>query len=132
MPQIEIRHHTIPERLAYLAGKLREGDVSAEAVALALEVLADEITEAAAGSVTTELQGNLAGLDAAGALGGIRAIVAERLRQVREGFVPPEERATLGAMALIAGRDDVMPAAERYANAGALLAAIIDKTEGGQ
>jgi hypothetical protein len=132
MPEIGIRRRTIPDRLAYLAGKLREGDRHRESVALALEVLADEIGEAAAGSATTELQGNLAGLDAAGALGGIRAIVAERLRQVREGFVPPEERATLGVMALIAGRDDVMPAAERYANAGALLAAIIDKTEGGQ
>lgn len=43
MPEIEIKRRTIPDRLAYLAAKLREGDIPAEAVALALEVLADEI-----------------------------------------------------------------------------------------
>jgi hypothetical protein len=85
------------------------------------------ITDAA----MAELKDHLVELDAADALGGIRAIVTERLRQVREGY-ELKERWTVGAMALIAGRDDAMPARSRYANAAALLAAGIDKTEGGQ
>jgi hypothetical protein len=43
--EIEIRQRSIPGRLGYLAARLREGTVTAEAVALALEVLADEIAE---------------------------------------------------------------------------------------
>lgn len=69
---------------------------------------------------------DLIALDEAGAISGIRAVAAERLRQVREGY-ELKERWTVGAMALIAGRDDVMPARSRYANAAALLAAAIDR-----
>ena len=43
MTAIEIRHRTVPERLAYLAAKLREDAHSWDAVAIALEVLADEM-----------------------------------------------------------------------------------------
>ena len=46
MTTLEIRRRTIPERLAYLAAKLREEEDYRESVALALEVLADEIAEA--------------------------------------------------------------------------------------
>ena len=46
MTEIKITRRTIPERLAYLAGKLREGDGHREAAALALEVLAGEMTDA--------------------------------------------------------------------------------------
>ena len=46
MTTLEIRCRTIPERLAYLAAKLREEKDWRESVALALEVLADEIAEA--------------------------------------------------------------------------------------
>jgi hypothetical protein len=45
MTAIEIRHRTIPERLAWLAAKLREGDKYRESVAIALDVLAEELTE---------------------------------------------------------------------------------------
>jgi hypothetical protein len=41
---IELRQRSIPDRLAYLAGKIREG-ADREAVALALDVLAEEMTE---------------------------------------------------------------------------------------
>jgi hypothetical protein len=71
---------------------------------------------------------DLAELDEAGALAGVRAIIAERLRQVREGQQLHEFLITC-AMALIAGQDRVMPARDRYANAAALLAAVIDSTE---
>ncbi len=42
---VGIRRRTIPERLAWLAAKLREGDKYRESVALALEVLADELAD---------------------------------------------------------------------------------------
>jgi hypothetical protein len=42
---IEIRRRTIPERLAWLAAKLRESDKYRESVALALDVLAEELTK---------------------------------------------------------------------------------------
>ena len=42
MTALEIRHRTVPDRLAYLAAKLREGDKHREAVAIGLELLADE------------------------------------------------------------------------------------------
>jgi hypothetical protein len=38
-----LRRRSIPGRLRYLAGKLREGDQNRDAVMLALEALADEM-----------------------------------------------------------------------------------------
>jgi hypothetical protein len=58
---------------------------------------------------------DLIALDEAGAISGIRAVTAERLRQVRESY-ELNERRPVGAMALIAARDDVMPARSRYAS----------------
>ena len=40
---VGIRHRTIPERLAWLAARLREEKDWREPVALALDVLADEL-----------------------------------------------------------------------------------------
>ena len=45
---VEIRHRTIPERLAWLAARLREEKDWREPVALALDVLAGEVAEQAA------------------------------------------------------------------------------------
>lgn len=42
MAEVNLKQRSIPDRLAYLAGKLRDG-TDREAVALALEVLADEM-----------------------------------------------------------------------------------------
>ena len=43
MTTLEIRRRTIPERLAWLAARLREEKDWREPVALALDVLADEL-----------------------------------------------------------------------------------------
>ena len=45
---VGIRHRTIPERLAWLAARLREEKDGREPVALALDVLAGEVAEQAA------------------------------------------------------------------------------------
>lgn len=50
MPEIELKRRTIPERLAYLAAKLRDGErdpeTTAVAVALALDMLSGELAAA--------------------------------------------------------------------------------------
>ena len=38
-----LHHHTVPDRLRYLAGKLRQDPASAESVALMLDMTADEL-----------------------------------------------------------------------------------------
>jgi hypothetical protein len=43
--EVRLIRRTKPEQLRYLAAKLREGDKWRVPVSLALEVLADEITE---------------------------------------------------------------------------------------
>jgi hypothetical protein len=43
-PAEAIKRRSPPDQLRYLAGKLREGDEQRESVALALDVIADEIS----------------------------------------------------------------------------------------
>jgi hypothetical protein len=71
---------------------------------------------------------DLTALDAAGALGGIRAVITERLREARAyatfGIQPSHESAiALAGLETEAGR---------YAQAAALLAAEIDRLAGGR
>lgn len=68
-----------------------------------------------------DLAGWLAELDAARALAGVRAITAERVRQVRDGSVGDEEDLSR----LIAAAVEL----SEYAEAGALCAAQIDRDE---
>lgn len=73
------------------------------------------------GPADGDLAGWLAELDAARALAGVRAIAAERVRQVRDGSVGDEGDPYL----LIVGAVEL----EDYARAGALCAAQIDRDE---
>jgi hypothetical protein len=76
----------------------------------------------------TQLSDDLLELKRAGALGGIREIIAVRLRDVREGWAPDERTPGLAA-AWTCPRDvaDAPPARARYAVAAAMLAALIDQ-----
>jgi hypothetical protein len=43
--EISLKRRSVPDRLAYLAAKLRESDDNREAVAFALDMLADELNQ---------------------------------------------------------------------------------------
>jgi hypothetical protein len=53
MSEISLKHRSLPGQIRWLAARLREGDASHEAVALALEVAAQEADEAVAPETVT-------------------------------------------------------------------------------